>query len=267
MLRNANKKLSDKKVGDNVNGLGLVIKKASTYDSESKQDVSGLVIFTNTSSRNYMKMIKIDTDFENEVLKFKEDYDAFCKSRPLDDKLLKEKIASFNETAKSILEREKNLVIVEIGFNMLNKDLARAFIDNIKKPLRSDEVLELINNGGSNVFPCIMGFKNYQPKRYLNAGREVAAPLLNLFFKHDCEPLLIEALAINSTHSPVGMYLKYGFEPISHDRAEIIKTIMESPQGFDYKEPVRMYLPEKSKLKALVLRMNPLKEIFEPNPK
>lgn len=261
VLFNSNNKLSYRKIGENINGYGLVVRKASTYDRELKQECPTLIVFSNVSSKKTIKKIKIDEEFESEVAKFKEDYEVFCNSVSINDNDLQAKMLSFNEKAKAIMEKEKKLVISEISFSMLNKKLAEVFISEIPKPLKNDEILKVIDN--KDVFPLIIDYINHDSQRYPNGARDVAASLLHLLFKNDCNSIFVKALAINSSRSPVGMYLRFGFEPVSHDKEKIREIIVKSANGFDYKEPVWMYLPPNSMLEAIVKKEEPLKEIFE----
>lgn len=260
VILNSSANLSDKKIGENINGYGFIIKKSNTYDRELKSEYPSLIVFSNISSKKTIKNIKIDKDFENEITKFKEDYETFCNSASIIDNNLQAKISSFNENAKSILGKEKNLVISEISFSMLNKKLAELFISEIPKPLKNDDILKVIDN--DDVFPLIIDYKNHDSKRYPNGARDVASSLLHLFFQNKCSSIFVKALAINSNRSPVGLYYRYGFEPVSHTHTQI-KQGLANPLGFDYKEPVWMYLPSNSILENVVKKEEPLKEIFD----
>lgn len=262
VLFNSSVKTSRKKIGENINGLGLVIRKTQTYDRDLKQECPTLIVFSNVSSKKIIKKIKIDEDFENEVIKFKKDYEGFCNSQSINEKDLQAKMMLFNEKAKSIIEKEKKLVISEISFSMLNKKLAEVFIGEIPKPLKNDEILKVIKD--NDVFPLVIDYKNHDSKKYPNGARDVATSLLHLLFKNDCNSLFVKALAINSNRSPVGLYYRYGFEPVSHTHSQI-KQGLANPLGFDYKEPVWMYLPPKSMLENIVKKEEPLKGIFELN--
>lgn len=260
ILFNSNNRLSGRKIGENIDGYGFVIRKSKTYDKESQGECPTLTVFSNDSYKKTIKMVKIDEDFEKEVANFQENYERFCDSTLINNNDLQVKMSSFNEKAKSIIEKEKKLIVSEISFSMLNKKLAEVFIDEMPKPLKNNDILKVVQE--NNIFPLVIDFINHDTQRYPNGGQDVSMSLLHLFFKHNCPTLLIKALAINSNRSPVGMYLKIGFEPISHTKEKIIEQILD-PKGFDYKEPVWLYLPANSKLKKIIEARNPLKEIFE----
>ena len=260
---NTNKKISTKDIGENINGVGVIIKKTKIYDSNKKQEVPCIVVFNNSSNISNLRLLKIDKAFEDKIKDLENNYQKLRNSEIFNSSKLEEYIAFLNSNAKSLIDTEKSLIVSEISFNVVNKKMAKAFIDDIPKPLESNEVLKVINDENTNIFPIIRDFKSHDPERYRHAGREIALPLLHLLFQNGCDTLLIKALAINSTHSPVGMYLRNGFEPISHNKEKIKEIILNSSKGFDYKEPVWLYLPKDSILKEIVAKENPLKEIFK----
>lgn len=263
VLFNSNNKLSGREIGENIDGCGFIIRKSKTYDKELQGECPTLTVFSDTSSKKIIKMVKIDENFENEVAKFKEDYERFCDSTLTNNNDWQVKMSSFNEKAKSIIEKEKKLVVSEISFSILDKKLAEVFIDEMPKPLKNNDILKVVQE--NNLFPLVIDYINHDTQRYPNGGQDVSMSLLHLLFKHNCPTLLIKALAINSNRSPVGMYLKIGFEPVSHTKEKIVEQILD-PKGFDYKEPVWLYLPANSKLKKIIEARNPLKEIFELSP-
>lgn len=258
VIFNCNKNLSAKGIGEHINGVGMVIKKTKVYDREKKQEIPCLIAFDKSSSMYNLKLLRIDNNFENRIIDFSKKYTDLKNTSEF-----KNNIEILNQEAESIINEEKNLLVSEISFKLVNKKIAKSYIEDIKGPLENNEILKIINDVNTNVFPIIENFQNHNSKRYINGSREIALPLVHLLIQHDCEPLLIKALAINSNRSPVGLYLKYGFEPISHNKEKIKEIMLNSENGFDYKEPVWLYLPKKSTLKDIVLKEKPLKEILE----
>lgn len=260
VVYNSTKKMSRMNVGENVTGLGLIVKKTKIYDTDKKQKINCLIIFNTDPTGNTLRLIKTDKEFEDKITNLENNYHKITALQKTTD--IQEQINSLNETAKFLIKEERNLLVSEASFNIINKETAKFFLEEMPKPIKNNDVLKTINDNDS--FIIVRDFINHNPKRYINAGMEVGFTLLHLAFKNKCNAVFIKALAMNnSKNSPVGMYLKYGFEPISHKKENIKEQIINSPDGFDYNEPVWLYLPENSILRGIVAKRNPLKEIFE----
>ena len=85
--------------------------------------------------------------------------------------------------------------------------------------------------------------QNKYPKKYDKAAKIIGIQLLKFLKDRNCTPLFLTADPYNgSTHSPVSMYLRAGFKPISHTIEELKEKMSKNMNRYPDNEKVDFYL-------------------------
>lgn len=266
VVANSNKKLSQAKIGEFIDDVGLVIQKTSIYDKQKKQNINCFVVFNKEERDFSLRLIKVDDDeYEKIFDEFTKEYDSIKKELKLKDKSqVQIQLNELEAKAIQILAIEKSLEISKIHFNTVPLKNLEKFFAEMKQP---EKVKNLINNIAStnkNKITLIVDYVNSDSVRYYEAGRKVALPLIQLLKIHDCNDVFIIARAIGENKkSPLPMYLRAGFVPISPTMDEIRQMTENFHKSFNPKSQIYMYLPNDAMVNKLVEKEEPLQEIFK----
>lgn len=208
------------KKGDYLGGLGYVVNRIQ-MDNEDF-----IITFSEINKTNTFNMYKVSE------LNKKEEFLKLLPQKPSIEKL-----NELNKVATEILSNNSEL-ISQIGFRVLNGKNAKniKIDDNI-----NDESLNRLLENETNYF-TIYDFNNYS-KKYGKAGKIIGIQLLKFLKDQNCLPIFLTAQPYNgSTHSPVSMYLRAGFKPISHTLEEIQEKMSKNMSRYPYTEKVEFYL-------------------------
>lgn len=265
IVANSVKKLSTANVGDFVDDIGLIVQKTTVYDKNKGGNIPCIVIFNKEKKDFSFKLIKIDYDSEERISEFAKKYENI--KRLLESKNQTEsqvKLDELKNEASQILESEKNIDIAKVHFNIVPIGNIKGFLAEMRQPEKIEKLIEAIRAENSNIskIPLVIDFINFNPERYSDAGKKVVLPLIHLLKEHNCNNIVMKALAMGENKkSPLPMYLHAGFKPISPSEEEIAK-VLKNHQSWDPKIPVYMYLPNDSMINEFIEKKQPLREIF-----
>ena len=250
----SSKPLSESKVGDIIDDYGLVLQKTTTYDKNLRQEIPCVVIFNKNQKDYNLNLIKTDGQQEKitaEILKEYEEINSINPSQKLD---FENRIIELNQKAKSIIDSEKDLLISKVHFNIIDKKQFHAFEKDINPQIQTPPI-------ESNKFVIIADLLNTDPKRYFKAGRKIVLPLIELLKQNNCTDIFTMALAPNANdHSPLPLYLRAGFKPLSHTDKEV-KELTANLKRWDSTTPVFMHLPKDAMVYEILKKEQSLKEI------
>lgn len=263
VICNSGKKLSEATIGNFIDDLGLVVQKTTVYDKEKQQNISTLILFNKEKGDHSLKLIKIDEEHEKNVINLKIEYEKIKLLLADNKEKFKDKIVNLENKAKTIIASEKEMNIARVHFNIVPPDNLRGFLKDMNQPQKIEGLIEHIKsqNPNNNKIALIIDFVNNDAKRFFNAGRKVVLPLLEILKQNNCKDIFMSALAIGEgKHSPLPLYLRAGFKPLSHTMEEIEKAT-SNLQRWDPQIPVFMYLPEDAMVYQILEKEQPLKEI------
>ena len=216
------------KAGDILPNKDIMLGFSSVYDRNLKKDIPTILSFANTDVGYRFKAYRYDENFISNIEKYKKQVAHYINTK---------NYKCINDLNNKILDYLKTISVSEVYVEL--KDIEGLRNEMKKCPDMTEEKIEqVLKNSKNNTVYYINYLKNYDIKRYYN----VSIPMikcLKMFGKiNNIDEAYIEALAFNNVkHSPIGMYIRNGFEPISIPKEEIEKELY-SKAGFDYKRLV-----------------------------
>lgn len=263
---NGDKILSQTKIGDFIDGIGFIVQKTTVYDKSQKGNVSCLVAFNKEKKDFSFKLIRINEEHEKTIVNFVTKYKNVKKNLSLqrNNQILLQ-VNELKDEARKILEEWQDIVIAKVHFNMLPLEKINGFLQEINDPQCVETLLNTIKAEKENVskIPVVVDFVNLKPERYYDAGRKVVLPLIHLLKEHECNNIVMKALAIGENKkSPLLMYLRAGFVPVSPTMEQIKQMTENFHKPFDPKIPVFMYLPNNATVNKIVEKERPLSGLF-----
>ena len=208
------------KPGKYVDGIGFIT-------DENNIDDRNIIIALLYKDNRYMFRM-----FDKDIL---EEKNTFLKTLP--KKIPPESINEINQRAKAIIDKEKNSLISEIHFEIINKQETKHFLKNHNE---SEDYADIIM--GENKYSYIIkGFRNYYKEQCGSAGKCIGIRLLKFLKNADAKPIFLSARATVGNHSPVSMYLHIGFKPLSKTECEVYNSIEKNRYNSKYR--LTMYAP------------------------
>lgn len=207
--------------GDYIGGLGYVVNRI-------KMDNEDFTIIFSETNKNYSFNLYKTSEINKK--------DKLLDMLPNEINL--EEINKLDELAKNLI-REKTENISQIRFQVLNNEQKQAFkTNNVIEDTSLDEIFD-------NEDTCfyVNNFINNYPKKYGKAGKIIGIQLLKFLKERDCTPIFLTARAYNgSTHSPVSLYLRAGFKPLSHTASELQEKMAKNMSRYPDNEKINFYL-------------------------
>ena len=232
------KPITNLKIGDYIQGKGLVIDKLMINNNP-------MALFYSMDDRNHtIKMY----DLKKITLK----KDLIRKEEILKSDLIS--LVNKNTEIKNYLDDLNNSIVSEINFKIID------FKKYIKTP--NNNFPDSIKNSTEAYF--ISNFVNYNPKRYKNAGLILGIKLLKTLTEQKDAPIFLTAHAFNNKQkSPYLLYQRLGFKPYSHTTKEINDIANNNNGKIPVDLEIKMYLesiePLKSKISELEkIYLNPV---------
>ncbi len=219
-----------------VNGLGLVIDKINVDNKPV------IITFSDAYKRHSFKM------YDLEKLKERE---SFIEKIP--DYLDTTQLNELNSKANTFINNQKSAKIAEIHFEVVDKDKfsKQLKVDQSKR----DEIAKIIQD--SKYIYYISSFENLKKKEYPSSAKILGIKLLSFLKDKNANPLFLKAEPYNGQHSPVSLYLRAGFKPISITREDVLK-IMSNNHSEYIGEPVYMFLKDFGNAEKLIDKMRKL---------
>lgn len=258
---NAHIKLSAAKIGDFIDGIGLVVQQTMIHDKNKGKEIPCLVVFNKEKKDFSFKLLKIDTDHENAASDISKVYQN-SNSQPF--VVSAEQLSELDKKAKAIIEAEKELLIAKVYFNVLPIQNIKGFLKDINNPEKVESIFNKLSEENVKKVALVINFINADSKKYYEGGRKVVLPLIHLLQKNDCNYIFMTSHAIGENKkAPLPMHIRAGFEPISPTREEIVNLTDNFKKRWDPNIPVYMYLPKDAMVNEFVEKEQPLRGIFE----
>lgn len=218
------------KVGDILPNKDVMLGFSSVYDKSLGKNTPVILAFANTDIGYRFKAYRYDENLISNIGKLKKQVTHCIRTK---------NYKQINDLNNKILEYLKTIEVSEIYVEP--KD-----IDGLEKEMEkcsdmtAEKIASILKDSNNDIVYYIKGLRNFNIKRYYNAS----IPLINCLKEfgkiNKINEAYTEALAFNDVrHSPVGMYIRSGFEPISISKEEIEKELY-SKSGFDWKRSVWM---------------------------
>jgi len=246
------------KVGECIENIGLVIKNVKIINKETAKVEDCYIVYQKTEKDGAIRLIK------NAPIKINSLSRLLTKNPSIFEVLKKygfrtpEKVLNeIKSISTDCYNLFKDLIISEIAYTTLTtaKGKQRA----IDAGYKCIEGLDIV---------AIEHFITKQ-KKYNEASRFVALPLLQALRQNNDKNIIIRALAIGEdSQSPVDLYLKSGFIPIKKTIQDIEQHRIETPNGkkVDPKYEVTMYLPQDAHIYDIIEKFPFTNEINTINP-
>ncbi len=216
------------KAGDILPNKDIMLGFSNVYDRNLKKNIPAILSFANTDVGYRFKSYRYDEDLILNIEKYKKQVAHYIKTK---------NYKSINDLDNKILEYLKKIEVSEVYIEP--KDMAELRKEMEKCPdMTAEKIAEVLNNSKNDIVYYLKNLKNYNIKRYYNASIPLIKCLKEFGKTNGINEAYTEALAFNNVqHSPVGMYIRNGFEPISVSMEEIEKELY-SKAGFDCKRSV-----------------------------
>jgi len=194
------------KCGEYIDGLGLITDELTVNGKDT------VITFKYNQDEYLFRM------YDKEKLKEK---DKFLTDLPETTYL--EDLNTINKMSKDIIQKEGNALVAEVRFKVMDINSARNFM---KKNNLPEEYADKIMQDSKYAY-LIQNFKNFQKRDYRSAARIIGTKLLKTLKDKDAFPIFLRAEPYDSTHSPVVLYLRSGFKPLSRTEKEVYDSINE----------------------------------------
>ena len=216
------------KAGDILPNKDVMLGFSNVYDRCLKKDTTTVLTFANTDLGYRFKTYRYDENLISNIEKYKKQVSYFIRTK---------NYKSINDLNNKILKYLKTMSVGEVFVEP--KDIAGLQKEMKRCPdMTVDKISNVVMNSKNNTVYYIKNLKNFDIKRYYNVTIPLIKCLREFGKINSINEVYIEALAANNVqHSPVGMYIRYGFEPISISKEEIEKDLYKQ-NGFDYKRSV-----------------------------
>lgn len=210
------------KVGEYIEGLGIIT------DELTVNGTKAIIAFKYDDGEYSFKM------YNKDILEKK---DKVLSELP--ETIYLEDLRQVNEKIfNTIIKLWPLALISEIRFKVMEKDSTERFMEAHNLP---KEYADKIMKDNKYAY-LIQNFKNHSKQKCPSAARIIAVKLLNLLKEKNAYPILAVAQPYDSTHSPVSMYLRVGFKPLSRT-FEDVQTSMSKHFEYTDNNPLIMYLP------------------------
>ncbi len=208
------------KKGDYAEGIGYVVNRI-------KMDNEDFIITFSEINKTYtFSLYKL-----NELNNTTNILENIPKTLSIED------VNDLNKQAKSVIDSEKE-IIAQIGFQVKSdgyKNLKHSNNYNDKN------LKQILDNNTDYIY--ISDFSNNYPHKYCKAGKIIGIQLLKFLKERNCFPLFLTADTYKgSKHSPVSMYLRAGFKPISYSVEELKNKMSTNKSRFPENKKVDFYL-------------------------
>ena len=216
--------------GEYIDGVGLVTDKM-VVDNKPV-----FIVFSDDYKRHGFKM------YDENIYK---KYEDFLQKLPKEVSL--EDLNKLNSNAQAFITQSKNALISEIHFEVIDKIRLKQLI-KIEKTM-SSKINDLIEKNDELYF--ISSYRNYKKKEFPSAAKLLGVRMLKLLKEKNGYPLFLRAQAYGSNHSPVSLYLRVGFEPISKTQ-EQVRNIMDANHSEYINKPLYMYAENFDKIGKII---------------
>ena len=216
--------------GNYVEGIGLITDEINVNGKDS-------VITFQYDNGKYCFRI-----YDKEVLTSK---NKFLSELP--ETIYLEDLNELNKKANQLIKNERIGLISEIRFTVKNREMIENYFRSHNIP---PEYAETVLEGGKYAY-LIENFKNFDKKDSPSAARIISIRLLKLLKEKNAYPLFAMAQPYDSTHSPVSMYLRAGFKPLSRTMEEVQGSMSKHCEYMD-NAPLIMYLKDFNDNKSLI---------------
>lgn len=212
-------------IGDILPNSDIIIDKTKVFDLEEKKKIPVIMTFANTNSGYRLKMYRYDEEIPKLINKIKKQYNLYIKQHRYD------KINDLNTYCSKFI---KSSEVAELFFQEKSYDEMFEILHNTN--LISDDTIKqhLASNIRNKNFVFLRNLKNYNINKYYNVSLPLIKNLKSIILNNDFGDCFINALAYNNVkHSPAGLYLRAGCEPISHSKEEIMTMLRNPDKTFE----------------------------------
>ncbi|MBO7672781.1 hypothetical protein J6S88_05155 [bacterium] len=216
------------KAGDVLPNKDIMLGFSQVYDRTLKINIPVILSFANTDFGYRFKAYRYDENLISNIAKYKKQVSHCIKTK---------NYAYINDLDDKIMKYLKTIEVSEVYAEP--KDIAGMRKEMEKCPdMTAEKIDNVLNNSTNDIVYHIRNLQNFDVKRYYNTSIPLIKCLKEFSRINKINEFYTEALAFNNVrHSPVGMYIKYGFEPISVSKEEIEKALL-TKAGFDFKRSV-----------------------------